>query len=99
MRLTESALDIWWLLSGVLGAAIIGLFLLGLLVPTIRSGRAIVVLAICTGVIAWIALSTGPYWPVSLAAFTSPFHPWLIVVRGPSVMVLTGWLMMRLKSD
>ena len=99
VRLTESALDIWWLLSGVLGAAIIGLFLLGLIVPTIRSGQAIVVLAIGTGVIAWMALSTGPYWPVSLAAFTSPCHPWLIVVLGPSAMVLAGWLLMRLESD
>ncbi|TWU62544.1 Sodium/glucose cotransporter [Crateriforma conspicua] len=97
VRLTENALDIWWLLSGVLGAAIIGLFLLGLLVPTIRSGRAIVVLAIAMGVIGWMALSTSPDWPESLAAFTSPFHPWLIVVFGPSVMVLAGWLFVQFK--
>ena len=33
VRMTDSVLDIWWLLSSVLGAAIVGLFLVGLLAP------------------------------------------------------------------
>tara|TARA_R110002049_G_scaffold285698_4_gene467175 strand:+ start:378423 stop:380027 length:1605 start_codon:yes stop_codon:yes gene_type:complete len=92
VRLTESVLDIWWLLSGVLGAAIVGLFLLGLLVPTIRSGRSVVVLGCGMAVIAWMALSNSPYWPSSLDGLASPFHPFLVIVIGPLVMIMVGWL-------
>lgn len=95
VKLTESALDVWWLLSGVLGAAIIGLFLLGILVPAIRSQGAIIVLMIGMAVIAWMAVSQSDYWPESLSRMSSPFHKFLVVVIGPSVMVCSGWLIAR----
>ena len=95
VKLTASALDVWWLLSGVLGAAIIGLFLLGILVPAIRSKGAFVVLMIGMLVIAWMAVSQSDYWPESLSKISSPFHKFLVVVIGPTVMVSVGWLISR----
>ncbi|TWU21186.1 Sodium/glucose cotransporter [Novipirellula galeiformis] len=92
VRLTESALDIWWILSGVLGAAIIGLFLLGIIVPKIRGRAAISVLLVGLGLIAWMAASKTAYWPETLSKFASPFHPLLVIVLGPTAMILLGWI-------
>ncbi len=93
VRLTDSVLDVWWDLSSVLGAAIVGLFLLGLIVPAIRSRGAIVVLSLGMLLIAWMTISKTDYWP--FAGYVSPFHPWLVIVLGPIVMVLAGWLISR----
>ncbi|TWU31340.1 sodium:solute symporter [Novipirellula artificiosorum] len=92
VQLTDSVLDIWWLLSGVLGAAIIGLFLLGLMVPSITNRRAIRVVGVGILVIGWMTLSVTDRWPTSLESFSSPFHPFMVVVIGPLVMVLLGYL-------
>ncbi len=91
VQLTESVLDVWWLLSSVLGAAIIGLFLLGILVPAIRSRGASFVLVMGMLLIAWMTLSKTDRWPEALANYSSPFHPLLVIVIGPSLMVLLGW--------
>ncbi len=99
VRLTESALDVWWLLSGVLGAAIIGLFLLGWLVPTLRNRSAIVVMIVGTLTIAWMAVTGGDDWPESLTFIASPFHPFLVIVIGPSVMVLLGKMFARIEAS
>ncbi|MDC0936786.1 sodium:solute symporter [Pirellulales bacterium] len=95
VRLTESALDVWWLLSGVLGAAIIGLFLLGLLAPAVSSKGAVLVLGVVMAVIGWMTFSKSNYWPASWKSFASPFHPFLVIVIGPSLMVLLGILFTR----
>ncbi len=92
VQLTDSVLDIWWLLSGILGAAIIGLFLLGLMVPAIASRRAIAVVGVGIAVIAWMALSQTDRWPESLQAYSSGLHPFLVIVIGPSVMIALGWM-------
>lgn len=93
VRLTEGALDVWWLLSGVLGAGVVGLFLLGVVVPKARSRQAIVVLAVGMTLIAWMTVSVTDYWPESLAAISSPIHRLLVVVFGPLVMIMLGWLL------
>lgn len=92
IRLTESALDVWWLLSGVLGAAIVGLFLLGILVPAIRSRGAIGASAVGMTLVAWMAASRTSYWPSSLATWASPFEPLLAIVFGPILMIAVGCL-------
>ena len=76
----------------MLGAGIIGLFLLGILVTRIRSGASIAVLLAAMLLIAWMTISKTDYWPTSLAAFASPFHPLLVIVIGPTLMVLLGYL-------
>ncbi len=92
IRLTESALDVWWLLSGVLGAAIVGLFLLGLLVPAIRSPGAICASTLGVLLVAWMAASRTTYWPQSLQGWASPFEPLLAIVFGPILMIAIGCL-------
>lgn len=92
IRLTESALDVWWLLSGVLGAAIVGLFLLGILVPAIRSPGAIAASSVGVILVAWMAASRTPYWPQSWTGWASPFEPLLAIVLGPIAMIGFGCL-------
>ncbi|WP_372898382.1 sodium:solute symporter [Stieleria sp.] len=95
VRLTNSVLDIWWTLSGVLGAAIIGLFLLGTTSPRLRERPAILILAIGVVLIAWMTFSKTAYWPVALESIASPFHPFLVIVFGPAVMVTLGLVVSR----
>lgn len=95
VQLTASALDVWWLLSGVLGAGVIGLFLLGVVVRPVRSKPAACVLVIAMMLITWMTFSQSDYWPQSLAKFSSPLHPFLAVVIGPMAMISLGWLLGR----
>ncbi|MCO8124002.1 sodium/solute symporter [Stieleria sp. TO1_6] len=92
VRLTNSVLDIWWTLSGVLGAAIIGLFLLGITSPRLRSRPAIVILGLGVTLIAWMTFSQTDFWPEELASYASPFHAFLVIVLGPMMMVVLGLL-------
>ena len=91
VRLTDSALDIWWTCVGVLGGAIVGLFLLGLLVPAARGRVVAIALTIGLIVIAWMTVSPTDAWPDALSPVASPFHPWLILVIGPAAMIATGY--------
>ena len=95
VQVTDNILDVWWKLSAVLGAAIVGLFLLGLMIPRIRSRQAMLVLGISMAMIAWMSISITPYWPESWKPISSPLHEWLVIVVGPSVMVLLGWILTR----
>ena len=92
VRLTNSVLDIWWTLSGVLGAAIIGLFLLGVTSPRVSSAVAKMILSIAVIVIAWMTFSISDYWPKSLERYASSFHQYLVIVFGPMLMVVLGAL-------
>ncbi|MEM9644725.1 MAG: sodium:solute symporter, partial [Planctomycetota bacterium] len=92
VRVTESALDIWWLLSGLLGAAIIGLFLLGLVVPSIRGGRVAGILMVAMLVVAWMVLSPTEHWPSAWGGFKSPMDPLWVSALGPLVMISLGLL-------
>lgn len=93
VRVTESALDIWWTLSGVLGSGIIALFLLGLLVRSAGSRIAIASVAIGSTVIAWMVLSSSGLWPEESGIPASELHPLLVIVAGTLVIVGSGFLM------
>lgn len=95
VKLTDNALDIWWTLSGVLGAVVIGLFLMGILNPNLGSQAAKVVMIVGLILIGWMTFSQTDYWPESLESFISPFHKYLVVVFGPIVMILLGRAMSR----
>lgn len=55
VRLTESALDIWWTLSGIFGGGMTGLFLLGLI--SRRAGNVAAVTGVVAGIVAILWLS------------------------------------------
>jgi SSS family solute:Na+ symporter len=57
VRLTESALDIWWTLSGIFGGGMVGLFLLGMISKRARNPQAATAVLVGLLVIAWMTVS------------------------------------------
>lgn len=56
VKLTESALDIWWTLSGILGGGMCGLFLLGMISRRAKNPAAITGVILGVFVILWMSL-------------------------------------------
>jgi len=56
VQVTESALDMWWTLSGIFSGGMVGLFLLGLLSRTARNPAAVASVLIGLLVIIWMSL-------------------------------------------
>ncbi len=85
-----SALDTWWILSGILGGGMLGLFLLGFIS---RANSPVAAAAVFLGllVIAWMTLSARVQsWPEHLQ---SHLHAFLIPVAGTLTILLTGLLL------
>ena len=102
VRYTNNALDIWWTLSGILGAAIIGLFLLGLTSPRVNHKLAICITLIGAALITWMTLSLNETLSTAYPFLNSPFHKYWIIVLGPCLMILLGWIassMIRREGD
>jgi SSS family solute:Na+ symporter len=84
-----SALDFWWILSGIFGGGMLGLFLLGLLARQASSHVALVAAGVGLLVITWMVLSPVlPSWP---EVMRSPFHAFLIGVFGTATTLLVGF--------
>jgi len=88
----KNVLDAWWEIAGVCSGGMLGLFLLGLL--SRRAGSRAAAIGVLAGipVIAWMTLSTKPWWPESLAAYRSPFHTHLVIVFGTATILGVGLL-------
>lgn len=84
----RSALDAWWMLAGIFGGGMLGLFLLGFL--SRRAGRSAALPAVTVGVLVILWMSLSPGWTDALAAFRSPFHGFLIIVFGTAAILLVG---------
>ncbi|MEM9481066.1 MAG: sodium:solute symporter [Verrucomicrobiota bacterium] len=82
VEVTQSALDIWWVLSGIIGGGMTGLFLLGLI--NRRAGNTAAVAGLCAGivVIAWIS------WPKIASFMGQEVQPVLHVQMAPVLGVL-----------
>jgi SSS family solute:Na+ symporter len=83
VRLTQSALDMWWLLSGVLGGGMAGLFLLGMIS---RAGNPAAITGVITGVavICWLTL------PKLIPDWKNVVHASMIPVVGTLTILLVG---------
>ncbi len=90
MTQAKSALDAWWLLAGVFGGGMLGLFLLGRLFPR-ADGRAGATGVGCgVLVILWMTFSPKlAWWPEALR---SPFHGFLVIVFGTAAILAAGGL-------
>jgi SSS family solute:Na+ symporter len=83
MMRVKSALDAWWSLASVFSGGMLGLFLLGYLVRSIRSTYAAVAVVAGVLLISWM----------SLPMFHSPFHSYLTIVFGTTTIFLVGFLL------
>ena len=93
----SSALDAWWTLSSIFSGGILGLFLLGI---ASRAGNPAAMAAVAAGLgaIAWMVLGNRGLWPASLAALTSPFHDFLVIVVGTLTILFVGFLLCLLPA-
>jgi len=90
----SSALDAWWMLSGILGGGMLGLFLLGIISRKAGNPTAVISVVLGLTVIAWMTVSAKLPIP---AAAKSPFHLFLVPVFGTLTLMLSGFLLCMLK--
>jgi len=83
-----SALDAWWMLAGIFGGGVLGLFLLGLMNPRAQNKSGLA--GVLCGVLAILWMSLSPKLGDQYAAIKSPFHDLLIPVIGTGIILLVG---------
>ena len=88
MTQVKSALDAWWVLAGVFGGGMLGLFLLGRLVRRAHGRAGITGVAAGVIVILWMTLSPKAGWLPD--ALRSPFHGFLVIVFGTVTILAVG---------
>jgi solute:Na+ symporter, SSS family len=87
VTLTESALDIWWTLSGIFGGGMCGLFLLGMISRQARNPAAVA--GVLTGVLTILWMSFPKLVDFLLAQSAGgTAHRWGLALREAS----TGWM-------
>jgi solute:Na+ symporter, SSS family len=96
----ESVLEAWWLLAGMFGSGLLGLFLLGMLVRGAGRSSAIVGVLLGMGVVLWMTLSLPAQKFVELPdAWKCPLDGNMIIVVGSTVIVLAGLVTAKLISS
>lgn len=91
-----SALDAWWILSGILGGGMLGLFLLGLISRNVNNPIAVTAVILGLLVIVWMTISTRiESCPRPLQ---SHFHAFLIPVFGTLTILITGLLVQTIHN-
>ncbi|RZK33470.1 MAG: sodium:solute symporter, partial [Hymenobacter sp.] len=92
----KSVLDVWWELSGIFAAGMLGLFLLAVVSRQTRNHEALLATMIGVLVILWMTFS--PSLPASLAMFRNPLHKSMIIVVGTLTIFLLGLLLTRFRQ-
>ncbi len=97
-----SALDAWWVLSGIFGGGMLGVFLLGMISK--RAGNPAAVIGVILGVLligcmslstdlgTWLQNSNAPTGLTSAMAKISTLHKFLIPIFGTMIILFTGIL-------
>jgi len=88
---TASILDIWWELSGIFAAGMLGIFLLGIFSRRTGNHAAMIAATIGILVIAWMSLS--PRMPATLGLLKNPFDKNMVIVIGTLSIFLVGVLL------
>lgn len=84
----KSILDLWWQLSGIFAAGMLGLFLLGIISRQTRNHEAIIASVIGALVIIWLTFPA--LIPEQYAALRSTLNTNMIIVVGTLAIFLTG---------
>ena len=88
----QSALETWWKLASIFSGGMLGLFLLGLFSPKIKSTAAIIGVLAGVLVIGWMSLSPLFFTSDNLEPYASPFHSYLSIVFGTTAIFIVGFL-------
>jgi len=92
----KSILDMWWELSGIFAAGMLGLFLLGLISRKAKNQQAVIATVIGVLVICWLTLS--PLLDNSFGGFKNPMNKNLTIVIGTLTIFLVGTFLSGKKS-
>jgi len=92
----KSILDMWWVLSGIFAAGMLGIFLLGILSRQTGNHAAIFAAVIGVLVIFWMTFSD--QLPASYAWLRSPFNMNMTIVIGTLSIFLAGILFTKWKT-
>ncbi|QTE37170.1 sodium:solute symporter [Mucilaginibacter gossypii] len=92
----KSILDLWWQLSGIFAAGMLGLFLLGIISRQTRNHEAIIASIIGVLVILWLTFPT--LIPEQYAALRSTLNTNMIIVAGTLAIFLTGILLTKTRQ-
>lgn len=84
----KSILDLWWQLSGIFAAGMLGLFLLGIISRQTRNHEALIATLIGLVVILWLTFPT--IIPDEYSALRSTLNTNMIIVAGTLTIFLTG---------
>ncbi|MEO2045391.1 MAG: sodium:solute symporter, partial [Pirellulales bacterium] len=85
----KTVLDTWWKFSGIFGGAMLGLFLLGILVRKATPRGA--VMGVLAGILVALWGTLCQDLPGDYARFNYPLHAFLIGPTGTLAIVLVGW--------
>ncbi|WP_316829914.1 sodium:solute symporter [Pedobacter aquatilis] len=92
----KSILDVWWELSGIFAAGMLGLFLLGLASRQTKNHEAIIATMIGILVIIWMTFSA--LLPPQFEMLRNPLHKNMIIVVGTLTIFLTGIGLTKIKN-
>ncbi len=88
----QSALEAWWKLASIFSGGMLGLFLLGFFVPRVKSRAAVIGMVVGVLVIGWMSLSPLIFTAGNLQKYASPFHSYLSIVFGTSMIFVVGFI-------
>jgi SSS family solute:Na+ symporter len=92
----KSILDVWWELSGIFAAGMLGLFLLGIISRQTKNHEAIIATIIGIAVIIWMTFSH--LLPPAFEHFRNPLHKNMIIVVGTLTIFLVGIIITKMKN-
>lgn len=93
----KSILDVWWQLSGIFAAGMLGLFLLGIISKRAKNHEALVATIIGILVIIWMTFSY--LIPDEFEYLRNPLHINMIIVVGTLTIFLAGILLSRFRKE
>ena len=91
----ESVLEAWWSLASIFSGGMLGLFLLAFISRKVRRIDAAVGLILGVILIIWMSLSPLCFNSENLIAFRSPFHSYLTIVFGTTMIFLGGFISLK----
>lgn len=89
----KQMLDAWWILQGILGGGILGLFLLGFVSKRAKNVPAAIAVVLGLCLIIWMSLTPLKAFDFLPEVFRSCFCPLLIPVFGTITIFLAGFLL------